>query len=105
DVLQSPATPRHRKAMGVECNGKEFLLIDTGCVDIADLSPLVRSIAEQANAAIGDADLFLFVFDARAGVTPGDEELAAILRAAKKPVVVLANKIDDPRQDVLAHEF
>src|SRR5439155_6311485 len=64
-----------------------------------------RSIAEQAKAAIDDADLVLFVVDARAGVTPGDEELAAILRAAKKPVVVLANKIDDPRQDVLAHEF
>ena len=47
----------------------------------------------------------LFVVDARAGVTPGDEELAEILRAAHKPVLLLANKIDDPAQDTLALEF
>ena len=47
----------------------------------------------------------LFVVDARAGITPGDEELAAILRASGKPVIVLANKIDDPRRDLDAVEF
>jgi GTP-binding protein len=47
----------------------------------------------------------LFVVDARAGITPGDEDLAAILRASGKPVIVLANKIDDPRRDVEAVEF
>ena len=47
----------------------------------------------------------LLVVDARAGVTPGDEELAEILRAAHKPVLVLANKIDDPSQESLALEF
>ena len=47
----------------------------------------------------------LFVVDARAGITPGDEELAAILRASAKPVIVLANKIDDPRRDLDAVEF
>ena len=47
----------------------------------------------------------LFVVDARAGITPGDEDLAQTLRAAKKPVLVLANKIDDPRQDPLSAEF
>ena len=75
----------------------------------ASTSPTRRrsraSIAEQARAAIAEADLVLFVVDARAGITPGDEELAAILREAHKPVLVLANKIDDPRQDALAFEF
>jgi GTP-binding protein len=52
-----------------------------------------------------EADLVLFVVDARAGITPGDEELAAILRAAKKPVILAANKIDDPSGDALAYEF
>ena len=104
-VHETHGTTRDRKELVCEWNGKEFLLIDTGGVDIADRSPLTRSIGEQAKAAVEDADLVLFVVDARAGVTPGDEELAAILRAAKKPVVVLANKIDDPSQDVLAHEF
>ena len=59
----------------------------------------------QARAAIEEADLVLFVVDARAGVTPGDEELAQILREAKKNVLVLANKIDDPSQESLALEF
>ena len=47
----------------------------------------------------------LFVVDARAGITPGDEELAVILRAAKRPVLVLANKIDDPRRDTESAVF
>ena len=47
----------------------------------------------------------LFVVDARIGVTPGDEELAQILRESHKPVLVIANKIDDPSQEPLAHEF
>src|SRR4029077_17058414 len=59
----------------------------------------------QARTAIAEADLVLFVVDARAGVTPGDEELAGILRHARKPVLLLANKIDDPGKDALALEF
>jgi GTP-binding protein len=54
---------------------------------------------------VAEADLVLFVVDARAGVTPGDEEIAQILREARKPVLVLANKIDDPGQESLALEF
>ena len=57
-----------------------------------------RSIVEQAGSAIAEADLVLLVVDARAGVTPGDEELATIVRNSHKPVLVLANKIDDPRR-------
>ncbi|HUJ92419.1 MAG TPA: ribosome biogenesis GTPase Der, partial [Gaiellaceae bacterium] len=96
---------RDRKELVCEWNGKRFLLIDTGGVDIADATPITRSIAEQAREAVAEADLVLFVVDARAGVTPGDEEVAQILREARKPVLVLANKIDDPRQDSLALEL
>src|SRR2546429_2944420 len=104
-VHETPGVTRDRKELVCEWNGRRFLLIDTGGVDIADQSPLTRSVAEQAQAAIAEADLVLFVTDARAGVMPGDEELAAILRRAHKPVLVLANKIDDPSQDSLALEF
>jgi GTPase len=62
-------------------------------------------VARQARAAIDEADLVLFVVDARAGVTPGDEEIAHLLRQSHKPTLVLANKIDDPRQESLALEF
>ncbi|HVV59798.1 MAG TPA: ribosome biogenesis GTPase Der [Gaiellaceae bacterium] len=104
-VHETHGTTRDRKELVCEWRGKQFLLIDTGGVDIADPSPITRSIADQARAAICEADLVLFVVDARAGVTPGDEELAQILREAKTPVLVLANKIDDPSQDGLALEF
>ena len=104
-VHETPGVTRDRKEVVADWNGRRFRLIDTGGVDVADPTPITRSIAEQAQAAIAEADLILFVVDARAGVMPGDEELAAILRRARKPVLLLANKIDDPRQDALALEF
>src|SRR3954462_5318776 len=86
-VHETPGVTRDRKELVCEWNGRRFLLIDTGGVDIADPTPLTRSIAEQAQAAIAEADLVLFVPDARAGVMPGDEELASILRHSHKPVL------------------
>jgi GTP-binding protein len=104
-VHETQGTTRDRKELVCEWNGRQFLLIDTGGVDIADPSPITRQIAEQARAAIAEADLVLLVVDARAGITPGDEELAQILRESRKPVLVIANKIDDPSQESLALEF
>jgi len=104
-VHETQGTTRDRKELVCEWNGRSFLLIDTGGVDIPDPSPITKQIAIQARTAIQEADLVLFVVDARAGITPGDEELAVILRAAKRPVIVLANKIDDPRRDPDAAVF
>ena len=104
-VHETAGTTRDSKRLVVEWSGVEFLVVDTGGVDVVDPSPITRQIAQQARAAIADADLVLFVVDARAGVTPGDEELAQILRESKQPVLVLANKIDDPSQEALAAEF
>jgi GTP-binding protein len=104
-VHETPGVTRDRKELVCEWRGRHFLLVDTGGVDVADPSPLTRSVAEQAKAAIADADLVLFVTDARAGPTPGDEELAAILRASRKPVILIANKVDDPTDDTSALEL
>jgi GTP-binding protein len=104
-VHETPGVTRDRKELLCEWNGREFLLIDTGGVDIADPNPITRSIADQARAAIAEADLVLFVVDTRSGITPGDEELAGILRHAHKPIFLLANKIDDPSRDMDALEF
>jgi GTP-binding protein len=101
-VHETSGVTRDRKELVGEWNGKRFLIVDTGGVDIADTSPMTRSIAAQAREAVDEADLVLFVVDARAGVTPGDEEVADILRRARKPVLLIANKIDDPAQDSLA---
>jgi GTPase len=104
-VHETPGVTRDRKELVCEWTGKQFLLVDTGGVDIADSNPVTRSIAVQAREAVEEADLVLFVVDARAGITPGDEEVAQILRESHKPVLVLANKIDDPGQDSLALEL
>src|SRR5207248_1076425 len=81
-VHETPGVTRDRKELVADWNGRRFRLIDTGGVDVADRSPITRSIVEQARAAIAEADLVLFVTDAQVGVTPGDEELATILRRA-----------------------
>jgi GTP-binding protein len=104
-VHETPGVTRDRKELVCEWAGTEFRLIDTGGVDVADRSPITRSIADQARAAVAEADLVLFVVDAKAGITPGDEEVAEILRSARRPVFLLANKIDDPSRDTLALEF
>src|SRR6266498_1549903 len=101
-VHETSGVTRDRKELVCEWGGRRFLLIDTGGVDIADASPITRSVAAQAREAVADADLVLFVVDARAGVTPGDEEIADILRRARKPVLLLANRIDDLSQESLA---
>ena len=101
-VHVTQGTTRDRKELVCEWNGEEFVLIDTGGIDLADRGDITMQIATQARAAIAEADLVLFVVDARAGITPGDEELAELLRRSKKQVLLLANKIDDPSQESLA---
>ncbi|MBD0291287.1 MAG: ribosome biogenesis GTPase Der [Thermoleophilia bacterium] len=104
-VFETPGVTRDRKEVVCEWGRSRFLLVDTGGVDLADPSPLTRQVGEQARRAVEEADLVLFVVDAKAGVTPGDEEIAALLRRARKPVLVLANKLDDPRREDEALEF
>ena len=104
-VFETPGVTRDRKDVVCEWSGKRFILVDTGGVDVADPSPLTREVGEQARRAVAEADLVLFLVDTRAGITPGDEEVAEILRRAHKPVIVVANKIDDPRRDAEALEF
>jgi GTPase len=101
-VHEQPGVTRDRKEVVAEWGNDRFLLVDTGGVDIADPSPMTQSIAVQAREGIAEADLVLFVVDAKGGITPGDEEVADILRRARKPVLLIANKIDDPAQDGLA---
>jgi GTP-binding protein len=104
-VHQMPGVTRDRKELVCEWRGKRFLLVDTGGVDLADRSPITRQVVEQVRAAIEEADLVIFVVDAQTGVTPGDEEVADLLRRSGRPVLVIANKIDDPTRTDQMHEF
>ncbi|HEY2542304.1 MAG TPA: ribosome biogenesis GTPase Der [Gaiellaceae bacterium] len=104
-VHETAGVTRDRKELVCEWTGRQFLLVDTGGVDIEGQDPITKSIAVQAREAVEEADLVLFVVDAKIGITPGDEEVAQILRESHKPILVIANKIDDPRQDSLAFEL
>jgi GTP-binding protein len=104
-VHELPGVTRDRKEIVCEWRGRRFLLVDTGGVDLADRSPITRQIAEQARTAIEEADLVLFLVDAKAGVTPGDEEVAELLRVSGRPVLLVANKVDDPAGTDQIHEL
>jgi GTP-binding protein len=104
-VHERPGITRDRKELSTEWNGRRLTLIDTGGVDLDDEDPLAVSIQDQAREAIADAEVALLVVDARAGLRPGDQEIAQILRRGALPVVVAANKIDSPNDLVLVHDF
>ncbi|MGI8479031.1 MAG: ribosome biogenesis GTPase Der [Gaiellaceae bacterium] len=104
-VHETPGVTRDRKELICEWSGTTFRLIDTGGIDREDTGPFGPQVATQARQAVEEADLVLFVVDAKVGVTPGDEELAEILRSSRRDVLVIANKLDDPRRDAEALEF
>ena len=96
---------RDRKGLDAEWNGARFTLVDTGGVDLEADDSLSRAVQRQAREAIAEADAVLLVVDARAGVRAGDAELAAMLRGADVPVLVVANKVDRPEDEHLAAEL
>jgi GTP-binding protein len=104
-VHEQAGVTRDRKEIDADWNGVGFTLIDTGGVDFAGEHELAEEIKRQALTALEDADLAVLVVDARAGLRPGDAELARELRGGGVPVLVAANKVDDARQTGLASEF
>jgi GTPase len=104
-VDAEPGVTRDRRALECEWNGLSFDLIDTGGVDLADAGDLARAVQAQARAAIQEADVVLLVVDARAGLGPGDAELADLLRRSDRPVFVAANKIDRAEDQSLTAEL
>src|SRR5271170_2151113 len=104
-VHERPGVTRDRKELDCEWNGRRFKLIDTGGIDFEDEDPLAGSIREQARAGLADAEVAVLVVDARAGVRPGDEEMADLLRRSPLPSIVAANKCDGVAELPLAAEF
>ncbi len=104
-VHERPGVTRDRNEIACEWNGRRFTLIDTGGIDLVDPDPIAGSIREQATAALNDAQVAVLVVDARAGVRPGDEEMADLLRRATIPVLLAANKVDSVKDMASAAEF
>jgi GTP-binding protein len=104
-VHEQPGVTRDRKELSTEWNGRRLTLIDTGGVDLEDRDELARHIQDQARAALADAGAAVLVVDARAGLRPGDQEMADLLRRQSRPVLLAANKIDTGAELPLAAEF
>ena len=100
-VEDVPGVTRDRVSYDAIWNGKSFTVVDTGGWD-PDARGLAERIAAQAEMAVQVADAVLFVVDANVGITDADEAVVRLLRAAKKPVVLAANKVDDQRAEAEA---
>ena len=114
-VEDMPGTTRDRIYGDTDWNGREFTLIDTGGLELGSDIPvgqvgldgqpgdIMERVRAQAELAIEEADVIIFMVDAQAGVTAADDEVADLLRRTKKPVILTANKADNARlrQDVV----
>ena len=100
-VQDKPGVTRDRVSYDATWNGRDFVIVDTGGW-VSDAQGMAAQIAEQAELAIGAADAVLFVVDATVGITDEDEAVVRVLRRAKKPVVLAANKVDDQRLEAEA---
>ena len=89
-----PGVTRDRIYCDAEWCGKVFTLVDTGGLDSKSSDVFQKTIRSQAQIAIDLADVIIFMVDGREGVTPADEEVAALLRRAKKRVILVVNKLD-----------
>jgi GTP-binding protein len=103
-VSDEAGTTRDRHFSRAEWNRRAFWLVDTGGITDDSRAPMDVAIRRQVEVAIGEADLMLLVVDAKAGLHPLDERVAAMLRSSGKPFLVVANKVDDP-SDTSFYEF
>src|SRR5688500_16808838 len=104
-VEDEPGVTRDRRYGECEFGGKRFGVVDTGGLDPgAEEGVIGAGIHRQARRAIDEADLIVFVVDAREGLTATDREVATLLRKSGRPLLVVANKVDGPAQEGLVAE-
>ena len=103
-VDRQPGLTRDRLYGVAEWRGREVTVVDTAGLDLNPDDASRAAIERQTRLAIEEANVIVFLLDAREGVTPIDRDIAEMLRRSRRPVVVAANKVDDPRQAYLRHE-
>lgn len=104
-VEDTPGVTRDRLYADAEWLDRKFTMVDTGGIEMQNTDSIAVSIRQQAEVAIREADVILFVCDARTGITNDDLEVAKMLRQSRKPVVLAVNKADTPKQEAEAYEF
>ncbi|MDQ4089153.1 MAG: ribosome biogenesis GTPase Der, partial [Actinomycetota bacterium] len=103
-VEEQPGVTRDRKELESDWRGRRFMIVDTGGW-MAGGDGLDAKVSEQAERAIKGADVVLFVADATVGITEEDDHVVAILRRAKRPIVVVVNKVDSEHRETDAWDF
>jgi GTP-binding protein len=104
-VIDEPGATRDRNYADGDWEGRPFVLIDTGGFEPASEERILIQMREQTTLAMEEADIIIFLMDGRAGLTPADRDIAAVLRQVKKPVFIAVNKVDGPKQEANALEF
>ena len=104
-VEDLPGTTRDRIFANASWQGVEFIMIDTGGLELRPPSSIAQGVKEQVEVAITEADIIIFLVDVRDGVVPSDLEIADMLRQASKPIVLVANKADNASLETEAVEF
>lgn len=104
-VEDTPGVTRDRLYAEAEWLDRRFTMVDTGGIEMQNTDSIAVSIREQVKIAIQEADVILFVCDARTGITNDDMEVAKLLRQSQKPVILAVNKADTPKQETEAYEF
>ena len=104
-VHGQPGITRDRILAKCEIHGQPFRLWDTGGIVGAGETQLTADVQAEAARAMEESDLILFVVDGQDGLNPMDRELARMIRKLRKPVLLLVNKIDDPKHEARADEF
>ena len=97
-VQEDPGVTRDRKAVEADWNGREFLLVDTGGW-LAAGDGIEAQVSRQAQRAVAEADVVLVVVDATVGITEEDDHVAGLMRRSGKPVLLVANKVDDRHRE------
>lgn len=104
-VNDQPGVTRDRNYADVKWEKTPFTVVDTGGIDVDPEDPLIDNVQMQVDHALVEATLILFVVDVRAGVMPHDAIVADKLRAAGKPIILVANKADSPSLEMQTAEF
>ena len=100
-----PGTTRDRLYGQADWEGRVFTIVDTGGLDLETERGIPAGIRQQAQIAIREADVILFLVDARSGLLPTDTDVAGVLRRSDKPVLVVANKAESEQRQMAANEF
>ena len=104
-VDNTPGITRDRLYGEAKWDDNTFIIIDTGGLDHFSADPMATSIIQQAYIAMEEADIILFITDARHGLIAQDYEIANILRKSKKPVLLVVNKVDEQSLEHLSYDF